>query len=237
MSDATKPALVVFDMAGTTVSDTGNAVGECLRAALSAAGVAVTVEQINPVMGYPKPEAIRRLIALMDGGDASDGALAPSQVDRIHDDFVARMIAYYRTDPRVAPIPGAEATFRRLRGAGVYVTLDTGFSRPIADVILDRLGWQGGEVIDGSVTSDEVARGRPFPDMVHRLMERFGVADPERVAKVGDTPSDLEEGTAAGCGWVIGVAESGSHDAPQLAAWPHTHLVGSVADLPGLFDL
>ena len=41
--------------------------------------------------------------------------------------------------------------------------------------------------------------------MIRRLMEQFGIDDPQRVAKVGDTPVDLQEGQSAGCGLVVGV--------------------------------
>jgi phosphoglycolate phosphatase-like HAD superfamily hydrolase len=51
------------------------------------------------------------------------------------------------------------------------------------------------------------------------------------MAKVGDTPADLLEGSAAGCAWVIGVA-SGTHRLAELAIHPHTHLVESVRDVP-----
>ena len=46
--------------------------------------------------------------------------------------------------------------------------------------------------------------------MILKAMRDLGVSDAGRVAKVGDTPSDLEEGTAAGCGLVVGVT-GGSH--------------------------
>jgi phosphonatase-like hydrolase len=216
--------LVVFDMAGTTVHD-GDAVNRCLRAALAGAGLTVDREAVNAVMGLPKPEAIRRLVGA--------SALA-DRVAAIHDDFVERMCRHYRTDPDVREVPGATATFGRLRRAGVRVALDTGFSRDIARLIIDRLGWGGASpVIDASVTSDEVPRGRPFPDLIHRLMQQCGVSDAARVAKVGDTPADLVEGQAAGCGMVVGVT-SGSHTREELARYPHTHLIASVADLPAL---
>jgi phosphoglycolate phosphatase-like HAD superfamily hydrolase len=78
-----------------------------------------------------------------------------------------------------------------------------------------------------------VERGRPFPDLIERAMSLTGVADPKAVAKVGDTPSDLHEGTAAGCSLVIGVT-NGTHRHDQLAACPHTHLIGSLKELPAL---
>jgi phosphoglycolate phosphatase-like HAD superfamily hydrolase len=64
-------------------------------------------------------------------------------------------------------------------------------------------------------------------------MELTGVTDARRVAKVGDTPSDLQEGRAAGCGLVIGVT-NGSHTREQLEPHPHTHLIDNLRELPGL---
>ena len=72
--------------------------------------------------------------------------------------------------------------------------------------------------------------------MIRELMRRRGVAEAARVAKVGDTPVDLEEGTSAGCGLVIGVT-NGSHSREELATWPHTHLVASVREVPALLGL
>ena len=64
-------------------------------------------------------------------------------------------------------------------------------------------------------------------------MALTGVSDPQAVAKVGDTPSDLLEGRAAGCGLVIGVT-NGTHTREELAPHPHTHLIGSLRELPAL---
>jgi phosphonatase-like hydrolase len=224
--------LVVFDLAGTTVYD-GDAVNASFRAALAAAGLEADPARVNAVMGLPKPEAIRILV---------EGTPLADRVAAIHDDFVARMIRYYRTEPDVREVPGASETFRRLRAAGVRVAVNTGFSRAITDVLLDRMGWPRAgrtdrcHLIDASVASDEVPRGRPHPDMIRHLMAALGVADPARVAKVGDTPIDLQEGAAAGCGRIIGVTE-GTHSRAQLLPHPHTDLIRTVADLPAVLGL
>lgn len=224
--------LVVFDMAGTTVYD-GDAVNVCLRAALDAAGFAVTRDDVNAVMGLPKPEAIRHL-AMGRAGDRA--TISPALVAVIHEDFVARMIRHYREDPEVRPCDGAEALFARLHRAGVKIALDTGFSRDIADIILQRFGWARDGLVDVTVTSDEVPRGRPFPDMIRRAMELTGVGDVGHVAKVGDTPADLREGLAAGCTFVVGVT-SGSHTREELLAFPHTHLIAHLSELAVVFGL
>lgn len=222
-----RPELVVFDMAGTTVYD-GDAVHRSLSEALFAADVRVTRDEINEVMGIAKPVAIRSLM------ERKRADVTEEAVERIHADFLDRMLRYYRTDQAVRAIEGAEQTFSWLHGQGIKVALDTGFSRPIADAILERLGWKDGELLDAVVTSDEVQNGRPAPDLLFEAMRRTGISKARRTAKVGDTPSDLQEGQAAGCGWVIGVTE-GSHTREQLAAHAHTHLIGTVAELPDLW--
>jgi phosphonatase-like hydrolase len=219
--------LVVFDMAGTTVYD-GDAVSLCLRAALTEHGVSATRDEVNAVMGLPKPVAIARLLAASSSGD-----VAAAEVKLVHEEFRRRMIAHYRGDPSVVPCDGAVETFDWLKRHDVKVALDTGFDRTIASAILERLGWADSPLIDATVTSDEVARGRPAPDMIERAMRLCGVVDHAAVGKVGDTPADLRQGTAAGCGLVVGVT-SGSHSRAQLAAAPHTHLIDRLAELPPL---
>lgn len=220
--------LVVFDMAGTTVRD-DDAVNRCLRAALAGAGVMVTADAVNAVMGLPKPEAIRRLLE-------SDDAASAASVTSVHADFAERMRRFYASAPSVSAVDGAREVFDALRAAAVKVALDTGFDRVIADTVLARLGWSIGDAIDASITSDQVARGRPHPDMILALMQQTGVADPHAVAKVGDTPADLRSGAAAGCGWNVGVT-SGTHARAALEPYPHTHLVDDIRELPALFGL
>jgi len=220
--------LVVLDMAGTTVNDE-DGVNRCVRDALRAAGLEVAAGDVNRVMGLAKPVALARLVERY--GRAGD--LGP-RVGAIHEDFVRRSSAFYASDPSVREVPGASSVFDRLRASGIRVALDTGFSRAITDVILGRLGWEGR--IDASIASDEVERGRPHPDMIRALMNRFGVEDPARVAKVGDTPADLEEGHNAGCGLVIGVT-NGTHTADELRGFPHTHLIDDLRRLPAILGL
>ena len=220
--------LVVFDIAGTTVFD-GDAVATCLRQALEhAAGVSFGRDELNAYMGIAKPVAIRALLEKQRGARVDEGRVAT-----IYRDFEVRMLRHYQSGPDVREVNGAAGVFRELREAGVKVALDTGFGRAITDDVLARLGWTVPDVIDATVTSDDVAAGRPAPDMVFRAMQLTGVREAARVVKVGDTPSDLHEGTNAGCGMVVGVT-SGSHTADELRPHPHTVLIDSITDLPRL---
>jgi phosphonatase-like hydrolase len=222
--------LVVFDMAGTTVRD-DETVNRCVRAALEQAGLFVTPAAVNAVMGIPKPEALRLLIER-----SLERERLRDRVDEIHRDFVNRSLRFYRSDPSVVEVRGAGRVFELLKDAGIRVALNTGFDRAITDVILERLGWLDSPLIDATISSDEVARGRPSPDMIIALMNSLSIAGPQQVAKVGDTPADLEEGHNAGCGLVVGVV-GGSHARGELELYPHTHLIDSIADFPGLVGL
>jgi phosphonatase-like hydrolase len=227
-NDPMKIQLVVFDVSGTTVRD-DDAVNTCMQEALGGF-VRVTRADVNPLMGLPKETAIRKLLELK---------LSPAQtvsqklVARVHEDFLARMLRFYRTAPCVEPMPHAMETFGRLKEAGLRLALGTGFNRLIVDAILERLGWNRGALFDATVASDEVPRGRPHADLLLKAMELTGTADARTVAKVGDTPSDLQEGMAAGCGLVIGVTH-GYHSREELASHPHTHLISDLQDLPGI---
>jgi phosphonatase-like hydrolase len=100
-------------------------------------------------------------------------------------------------------------------------------------MLLGALGWNDGAV-DAVVCGDDVVRGRPAPDMIFRCMELTGVAHVESVANVGDTVLDLQAGRNAKVAWNVGVL-TGAHERALMAAQPHTHLLSSVAELPGLF--
>merc|ERR1719379_1450974 len=67
--------------------------------------------------------------------------------------------------------------------------------------------------------------------MIHRLMEQLRIEDVRRVAKVGDSVRDIEEGVNAGCGLVVGVL-SGADKADALFK-AGAHIVADcITDLP-----
>jgi len=214
------PALVVFDMAGTTVEDRGQ-VPAAFTAALAAHGIVATPDQITRVRGASKRQAIRTFVANDD-----EAAL-------IYAAFQQELAARFEAEG-VAAIKGATEGFRVLREAGIKIALTTGFDRDITALLIAALSWQ--DAADTLVCGDDVANGRPAPDLIRRAMANIGVTDASQVATVGDTTLDLEAGAAAGVGWNIGVL-SGAHGRDALARSPHTHIIGSVADLRPLWRL
>jgi phosphonatase-like hydrolase len=113
------------------------------------------------------------------------------------------------------------------------VALNTGFDRDTTGLLLKALRWDEG-VVDAVVCGDDVRRGRPAPDLIFRAMKEAGAADARRVVNVGDTVLDLQAGHNARVRWNVGVL-SGAHGRELLEQAPHTHLLESVAALPGLW--
>ena len=213
------PALVVFDMAGTTVEDRGEVPG-AFAAALAEHGIAATPDEIRRVRGASKREATRRF--------APSGPEGEKLAARVFDTFRSNLADRYARSG-VRPTAGATDVFAALRGRGVKVALNTGFDRDITRLLVDALGWATG-VVDAIVCADDVANGRPAPDLIRRAMADIGVSGAERVASVGDTTLDLEAGHHAGVGWNIGVL-GGAHERAALEAAPHTHLVDTLSSV------
>lgn len=220
------PALVVFDMAGTTIEDAGQ-VPEAFTAVLLGHGIAITASELNALRGASKRDAIRHFVAMQSPADVE------RRTDAIFNAFREHLCGLFRAGG-VKPVDGAAATFAWLRGHGAKVALNTGFDRTITDLILAAVGWQS--ALDAVVCGDDVAQGRPAPDLIFKAMAKTAVADARRVMAVGDTVLDLRAGRNAGAGWVVGVL-SGAHRRAQLEAEPHDHLIASVAELPALFGV
>ena len=215
------PALVIFDMAGTTVEDRGQ-VPAAFADTLAANGITLTPDEITQIRGASKREAIRRL--LQAGTDAD--------VDRVYVEFRKNLARTYATQG-VDAIAGAGDVFKELRRCHVKVALSTGFDRDTALLLLSAVGWTR-QTVDVVVCGDDVAAGRPAPDMILLAMRLAAVSNPGRVANVGDTTLDLESAARAGVRWNIGVL-SGAHAKEALERAPHTHLLDSVADLLRVF--
>ncbi|PWJ60565.1 phosphonatase-like hydrolase [Dyadobacter jejuensis] len=220
--------LVVFDMAGTTVKDR-NYVGQAFQQAMKFYGYDVPVAEVNPIMGYEKPVAIRMMLEKQGVEEITD-----LLVDQIHQEFVERMMQFYRESDDIVALPGVEDTFAILKEAGIKIALNTGFSRNIAEVIVGRLGWE--KKIDLLVASDEVAHGRPYPDMIQKIMATLGVESATNVVKVGDTEVDINEAKNAGCALAIGIT-TGAFTREELLPYEPTHILDRIDGLLEILQL
>ena len=221
MSTAYK--LAVLDIAGTTVVDK-DFVAISFVEAFMQYGIDLRIEEINPLMGFKKTEAIATVL------QRKKIEVTPEKVDFINNIFTNQMIYFYSTSSEVEALPHAEEFFQYLKSKGIFVALDSGFPRVIVDAIVDRLGWLERGLIDFVIASDEVEKGRPFPFMINRLMQQAGVENPAEVIKVGDTMVDIQEGRMSACGLVAAVT-TGAYSRAELMAYSPDHIVDSLSEL------
>jgi phosphoglycolate phosphatase-like HAD superfamily hydrolase len=71
--------------------------------------------------------------------------------------------------------------------------------------------------------------------MIFRAIEMACGKNVKEVVNVGDTPLDLQAGTNAGARGVVGVL-TGFHRRERLEREAHTHILASLAELPGAVE-
>lgn len=192
-------------MAGTTVEEGGH-VYRILGESVSSMGYIVDQKQLSQVAGMSKYEAIKLLLP-------REVTNTDRLVNETYQIFLQKLNHIYRNDPSIREKPGVSHLFTQLRKLGLLIALNTGYSREQADILIEKFYWKN--LINFSITSDEVEQGRPHPGMIYELMKRSGIKNSKAVIKVGDTINDILEGKRAQCGLVVGVT-GGPHDAQTL---------------------
>jgi phosphonatase-like hydrolase len=219
--------LVVFDSAGTIIVDRGEVL-QSFSSVLRKHGVDFPEFELEEWKGASKREVIQHFVTRQFGV----GPKHDRKVAEVYAEFRRALELHYR-DGGVLPIPGAGQTFDWLRQQGIQIATTTGFSREVCELILKKAGWS--RLFAANISSSDVLVGRPAPYMIFRAMEAAGVKSVKEVVNVGDTPLDLQAGTNAGVRAVIGVL-TGFHGRERLEREPYTHILESLAELPGVME-
>jgi HAD superfamily hydrolase (TIGR01509 family) len=122
----------------------------------------------------------------------------PMEPAAVSSETVARVAARYAE--ALPLVDGAVEVVRELAGRWP-LGLASSANRPIIELVLDRSGLAG--CFRTTVSSEEVARGKPAPDVYQEAAARLGVP-PERCAAVEDSANGLRSAAAAGM-WVVAV--------------------------------
>jgi len=215
--------LVICDVGGTLIEDHGE-VPNAMHSAFANQGLEISFAEIGNWRGASKRGMVRHFVELR----AKPGADHERLSQLVYADFSEQVNKAYRG---VRAIAGAEDAVKTLQARGLLVATTTGFDRQQCEMIFTRLHW--GKLFTASITSDDVVDGRPSPFMLFHAMESAHVDGVDETVAIGDTPLDLQAATNAGLRGVIGVT-SGAATAERLQQERHTHILPSVADLPGL---
>jgi phosphonatase-like hydrolase len=221
-------SMVVFDMAGTTVNE-DNVVYKTLQKAFNKKGFDFTLDQVlDKGAGKEKLEAIQSILKVYARN--RDKELA----NEIYTDFMDLLSKAYE-DIDVFPQPNAEELFQILKERNIRVILNTGYNADIAESLVKKLGWKKGIEFDSLITSSDVEKNRPDPEMIDLAMDIFGVIDPKKVIKVGDSIIDIEEGQNAGCGLNVGIT-TGAHTFLQLQSANPDYIINDLLELVPIID-
>jgi HAD superfamily hydrolase (TIGR01509 family) len=207
---------VVFDWDGTLV--------DSKRALLAS-----FQETTREVLGAPFPtehEDVERIVQVR-GQEAFEEIAAGDRdlYERIEEVFHR---VYVEQMEAIEPFPGVLETIAALSAAGLGIGVATSKSRSRLDLEAARTGI--GELLDVSVSGDEVKLAKPDPESVAEAIRRLG-ADPSASLYVGDGPNDVRAARGAGA---IAVAVSfGFHPVEARAAGPD-HVIDELPQLLGL---
>ena len=116
----------------------------------------------------------------------------PESPEEINEEVVRRMLERYLES--LPLIDGAVDAVRRLAGS-FTLGLASSSNRPLIDAVLDGAGIAG--CFAAVVSSEEVARGKPAPDVYLEAARRLG-REPARCAAVEDSSNGLRAAHAAG---------------------------------------
>jgi HAD superfamily hydrolase (TIGR01509 family) len=116
----------------------------------------------------------------------------PEPPEEINREVVERLEAIYRE--HLPAIPGAREAVERL-AARWPLGLASSSNRELIDLALELLGVK--PLFAATVSSEEVARGKPAPDVYLEVARRLGV-DPTHAAAVEDSNNGILAAKAAG---------------------------------------
>jgi HAD superfamily hydrolase (TIGR01509 family) len=173
---------VVFDLDGVIV-DSEQVWDEVREAYAHETGGRYTDQAARDMMGMSSPEWSRYM---------AEALAVPGTPEEINAAIVERMLARYGDAPPL--IPGAVDAVRRI-AAHVPLAIASSSNPELIEVVLRSSGLAGD--FAAAVSSQEVPRGKPSPDVYLEAAQRLGV-DPARCGAVEDSHNGIRSAKSAG---------------------------------------
>jgi HAD superfamily hydrolase (TIGR01509 family) len=189
---------VIFDLDGLLL-DSESAWDGARKALVAEHGLEWRDGATEAMLGMSAPEWSRYV---------RDELAVPLEPAEISDRVVAHMLAAY--EERLPLIDGAEAAVARLAERWP-LGLASSSNKPVIDRVMETSGWGG--VFEVWVSSEEVDRGKPAPDVFLEAARRLAV-DPAEAAGIEDSHNGILAARATGLARVIAIP---NHEFPPGA--------------------
>jgi HAD superfamily hydrolase (TIGR01509 family) len=173
---------VIFDLDGVLI-DSEEVWDEARREFVADQGGRWHDDAQRDMMGMSSPEW---------SGYVRDKLGVDLSPEQISEEVVARLSGLYRA--RLPLLPGARDAVERLAREWP-LGLASSSNRELIDLVLDVAGL--GRFFRVTVSSEEVARGKPAPDVYLEAAGRLGVA-PDRCAAIEDSQNGIRAASSAG---------------------------------------
>jgi HAD superfamily hydrolase (TIGR01509 family) len=209
---------VLFDLDGVLI-DSERAWAAAREQLVREQGGAWSSDAVRAMMGMSSPEWSRYM------HEELGVAMAPAQIAR---EVVRRLERLYRE--RLPLMPGAREVVASLSSRW-KLGLASSANRPIIELVLDLADMR--EFFAASVSSEELARGKPAPDVYLEAARRIE-SPPSRCAAVEDSTNGLRAAAAAG---MLLIALPNRDFPPTGAALGLADaVIGSLGELPGALE-
>jgi HAD superfamily hydrolase (TIGR01509 family) len=210
---------VVFDLDGVII-DTEAVWEEVRRAYVAEYGKQFLPDSQSLMMGMSTGEWSTHL---------SRDVGVPRTPEEVASDVLGRMAEWYRSD--LPLIPGSVDAVRRM-AERFPVALASSSARILIDQVLKTAGLS--DAFQVTLSTEEVPRGKPAPDVYLEAAARLGV-DPSRAVAVEDSANGIRAARAAGLSVVAAPNRRFPPD-PDALALAAVTVAGIAGVTPGLVE-
>ena len=203
---------IIFDFDGTILD--------------TAPGIVAAMKEIFLKKNLPVPEeeVLKSKIGLTSRNAYAALGFCEQELDSTVDTYREIYRKYIFTKSK--PFDGMVDVLHGLAEQGVSLAVASNRSQPGLDKLVENFNLTG--LFQYVVSTDDVERPKPEPEMLNVIFDKYGVA-PEEVLMVGDTVNDILSGVNAGCDtcWVT----FGYGEAEKVKALNPTYTVNNSKEL------